>query len=68
MDPDHTRQALMRQKAEQMCEAARAAAVRASTMGTAAAAARLAARQMRSSNQRMLAAARIGLQKIKNAS
>ena len=51
-----------------MCEAARAAAVRASVLDTAAAAARLAAQQMRSDNQRMLDAARTGLQKIKNAS
>lgn len=68
MVSDRTRQALMQRRAGQMCQAARAAAVRASVMDTAAAAARLAAQQMRGDNQRMLAAARAGLQKIKNAS
>lgn len=58
----------MQLRAEQMCQSARAASVRASGMDTAAAAACLAALQMRSDNQRMLAAARAGLQKIKDAS
>ncbi|MEU6256972.1 hypothetical protein [Streptomyces sp. NPDC047043] len=67
MDPDRSRQTLMRQRAEQMCEAARAAAVQASALSTATAVTRLAAQRMRSDNQRMLAAARTGPQKSPDA-
>ena len=59
--------ALMQQRAERMCQAARAAAVRASEMRAAATASQLLAQRMRSDNERMLAAARTGLQWINNA-
>ncbi|WNM32854.1 hypothetical protein RKE30_21900 [Streptomyces sp. Li-HN-5-11] len=68
MDPDRARQALVRQRAERMCQPALAAAIRAAALGTATADAWQATQRMRRDNQRMLAAARTGLRKIKSSS
>ncbi|MFG2794752.1 hypothetical protein [Streptomyces sp. NPDC048419] len=63
VDANRTEQALMQQRAEQMCQDARAAAERAWTMHARAAKSRLIAQQMRSDIELMLAAARAGQQR-----
>ncbi|MFH8597135.1 hypothetical protein [Streptomyces rimosus] len=68
MDTKLIRQGLMRQRAEQMRQEAREATVRASVMCVTARTSCLLARHMSSDNQRMLATARAGLQKVNTAS